>query len=154
MWQTFRFCNSHAYISRVHGLLNDSASTRSTPSRSASPASGSIRNDTLPTWSGITGDLGVSSAHVERTNSVGRWTMAGEDGVTGDLRDRSRQERRYRVCHDREISKSFRDQQLERSGTVADKEHPLALPVAFEHGRGMLNGRRLDLPALLVHCCV
>ena len=34
MWQTERFCSSQAYISRVHGLVNDSASTSRTPSRS------------------------------------------------------------------------------------------------------------------------
>src|SRR5688572_4005168 len=98
MWQTARFCSSQVYISRVHGLVNDSDSTSRTPSRSASVPSRSIQyrggssDPPFPTpksadGSRITGEFGVGTPHVERADGVRFWQDPGRGGSERHLRD-------------------------------------------------------------------
>src|SRR5262245_8607850 len=110
MWQTDRFCNSQAYISRVHGFVNDSASTDRTPVRSSSPSSASMTTSmVLPNESGVTGKLWVRPPHVERPDGVRRRLIAtrGPGGRQGG--DGAGERRRQRLCDRRVDSRGGQD---------------------------------------------
>src|ERR1051325_9601013 len=94
MWQTERLRSSHSYMSRVHGLVNDSSSTASTPSRSSSPSSRSIQYCELVAGSGISGELRIGATDVEWTDCVWRRLVPGSSSGGREHGDRAGEQRR------------------------------------------------------------
>src|SRR3954470_17038084 len=141
MWHTLRFCSSQAYISRVHGFVNDSASTCSTPSRSTSPARGSMRNGTLLTGSGIARELGVGASYVQGPYGIGRRTMAAARRIMRDQRHRPREERRDRPGDDRTAATGGANECVTTARAITDEQDRgvAASAMPLEH-----RGRKLD----------
>ncbi len=154
MWQTVRFCSSQVYMSRVHGLVNDSFSTSSTPSRSFAGE----RLDPV----GVIGPVcaRASSASVRRTYS-GRMACGGggcpPSQPRRQPRDDAGQQRRDRIGDKRPVAQRLADQIAIGCRAVADERDRIGIRgldfadacESASASRARHDGR-LDLAAVLV----
>src|SRR6185436_890588 len=145
MWQTERFCSSQVYICRVHGLVNDSASTSSTPSRSASPPSGSIRK-AVELAASISGELRVGAPDVQGPDGLGPGPPSLMQLPDRKMADRAGQERMDGRPYPGARAERVVNEGLVGTGAVAHERHRTTVEPP-EDGIRQLDGWRFQCRA-------